>query len=46
MTQLLDDLIRQPVDQGSLPHLYAAVAKDGDVVYESEAGDTSRDRGC
>ena len=44
MTQLLDDLIRQPVDQGSLPHLYGAVAKDGDVVYESEAGDTSRDR--
>jgi len=44
ITQLLDNLIRQPVDQGTLPHMYAAVARDGEVVYEGEAGDTARDR--
>ena len=44
ITQLFDSLIRQPVDQGALPHLYAAVAKDGELVYEGEAGNTARDR--
>ena len=44
ITQLLDNLIRQPVEQGTLPHLYAAVARDGQLVYEGEAGDTARDR--
>ncbi len=44
MAQPLDDLIRQPVDDGTLPHAYAAVVKDGNVVYEGQAGDAARDR--
>ncbi len=44
MAQPLDDLIRRPVDDGTLPHVYAAVVKDGDVVYEGQADDGARDR--
>jgi CubicO group peptidase (beta-lactamase class C family) len=44
MSQRLDDLIREPVDRGTLPHLYAAVLKDGNLIYEGCAGDTARNR--
>ncbi len=44
MAQPLDDVIGQSVETGVLPHLYAAVLKDGTLVYEGHAGDTARDR--
>lgn len=43
-TQSLDALIQRSVDDGAAPHIYAAVARHGDVVYEGQAGDTARDR--
>ena len=44
MAQPLEELIRQSVDDGTLPHVFGAIMKDGRVVFEGQAGDGARDR--
>jgi len=44
LTQPLQNLIRQSVDGGTLPHVFGAIVKGGSVVFEGQAGDGARDR--